>query len=104
MNIPFDNSELPQNINNLMNEINEIEGISAEKQKNAKVARLIVLLINIEKELNTVNSTLHKLLGHQMKHNPRSPIIAQITEKLNTVDRLTGKIQKARLNLNYYFV
>lgn len=82
---------------------NKIE-TSAGKEKEAKVANLIVLLVKIEKELTTVNETLTKLRSHQLRNNPNSPLLSQIDEKLNTVERLTSRIVKARLNLNYHFV
>lgn len=74
------------------------------EEKTVKVARLIVLLIKIEKELTTVKSTLVKLQNHQKTYNKDSQLSGQIEKKIATVDRLLAKIGKARLNLNYYFI
>lgn len=84
--------------------INQTKAASTQDDKTQKVARLVVLLVKIEKELKTVNQTLHKLLEHQLKHNPNSHLLPEIEQKLQTVERLTIKIQKARLNLNYHFI
>lgn len=74
------------------------------EEKTIKVARLIILLIKIEKELTTVKSTLVKLQNHQQTYNQNSQLSGQINQKIATVDRLLAKISKARLNLNYYFI
>jgi hypothetical protein len=74
------------------------------EEKTAKVARLIILLIKIEKELATVKETLAKLQNHQTKYNKDSQLSEQIDQKIATVNRLSEKINKARLNLNYYFI
>lgn len=91
-----------------MEDINKyISAIQQEivaEEKTVKVARLIVLLIKIEKELATVKETLAKLQKHQQKYNQDSQLAAQIEQKIATVNRLSAKISKARLNLNYYFI
>ncbi|HHP7230379.1 MAG TPA: chromosome segregation protein SMC [Xenococcaceae cyanobacterium] len=74
------------------------------EDKTVKVARLIILLIKIEKELNTVKTTLIKLKTHQEKYRHNSSLGEQISQKINTVESLLAKIQKARLNLNFYFI
>jgi hypothetical protein len=90
-----------ENINNYLNEIQQ--EIVAE-EKTVKIARLIILLTKIEKELNTVKSTLIRLRLHQKQYNNDSPLAEQIEQKLETVEQLLSKIRKARLNLNYYFI
>ena len=60
--------------------------------------------IKIEKELATVKETLAKLQSHQEKYNTNSQLSEQIEQKMATVNRLSAKISKARLNLNYYFI
>ncbi|MEM8829100.1 MAG: chromosome segregation protein SMC [Cyanobacteria bacterium P01_G01_bin.19] len=91
-----------------MEDINQyITSIQQEvvaEEKTVKVARLIILLIKIEKELATVKETLAKLQNHQEKYNNSSELSAQIEQKMATVNRLSAKISKARLNLNYYFI
>ncbi|MGV2826436.1 chromosome segregation protein SMC [Myxosarcina sp. GI1(2024)] len=89
---------------NLNNYIASIQQEIVAEEKTIKVARLIILLIKIEKELNTVKSTLVKLQNHQVTYNKNSELSSQINQKIATVDRLLGKISKARLNLNYYFI
>ncbi|AFZ36292.1 chromosome segregation SMC protein, putative [Stanieria cyanosphaera PCC 7437] len=90
-----------EDINNYLNAIQQ--EIIAE-EKTVKVARLIILLTKIEKELNTVKSTLTKLQLHQKNYKQDSPLAEQIEQKLETVEQLLAKIRKARLNLNYYFI
>jgi multidrug resistance efflux pump len=86
------------------NYITSIQQETVAEEKTVKVARLIILLIKIEKELNTVQATLTKLQTHQQKYNQNSQLAEQIEQKLTTVERLSAKIRKARLNLNYYFI
>ena len=86
------------------NYIASIQQEIVAEEKTVKVARLIVLLIKIEKELATVKETLAKLQNHQKKYNQDSQLSAQIEQKIATVNRLSAKISKARLNLNYYFI
>ncbi len=86
------------------NYITSIQQETVAEEKTVKVARLIILLIKIEKELSTVKTTLTKLQNHQQKYNKSSQLEEQIEQKLATVERLSAKIRKARLNLNYYFI
>ncbi len=91
-------------MDNINNYITSIQQEIVAEEKTVKVARLIILLIKIEKELTTVKSTLVKLQNHQQKYNKQSQLSEQIDQKIATVDRLSAKIRKARLNLNYYFI
>ncbi len=84
--------------------ISSIQQEVVAEEKTVKVARLIILLIKIEKELATVKETLDKLQKHQQKYNKDSHLSEQIEQKIATVNRLSAKISKARLNLNYYFI
>ena len=86
------------------NYIADLQQEIVAEEKTVKVARLIILLIKIEKELATVKETLSKLQKHQQKYNQDSQLSAQIEQKIATVNRLSDKIGKARLNLNYYFI
>jgi phage terminase small subunit len=86
------------------NYISAIQQEIVAEEKTVKVARLIILLIKIEKELATVRETLAKLQKHQQKYNQDSQLSEQIEQKIATVNRLSAKISKARLNLNYYFI
>ena len=86
------------------NYIASIQQEVVAEEKTAKIARLIILLIKIEKELETVKATLDKLQKHQRKYNKDSQLFEQIEQKIATVNRLSAKINKARLNLNYYFI
>ncbi|NJK55627.1 MAG: chromosome segregation protein SMC [Pleurocapsa sp. SU_5_0] len=86
------------------NYISAIQQEIVAEEKTVKVARLIILLIKIEKELATVKETLAKLQNHQQKYNQDSQLSAQIEQKIATVNRLSAKISKARLNLNFYFI
>lgn len=95
------NEDLDKQIQDI---INQTKTATTQDDKTQKVARLVILLTKIEKELKTVNKTLYKLLNHHMKHNPNSPLLGEIEIKLQTVERLTTKIQKARLNLSFYFI
>lgn len=89
-----------ENINNYLNSIQQ--EIVAE-EKTVKVARLIVLLLKIEKELHTVKTSLTQLQGDQEIDN-KSNSQHTVDGKLETVEMLLAKIRKARLNLNYYFI
>ncbi len=84
--------------------ISSIQQEIVAEEKTVKVARLIILLIKIEKELATVKETLTKLQQHQQKYNKDSQLSEQIEQKIATVNRLAAKISKARLNLNFYFI
>lgn len=89
-----------ENINNYLNSIQQ--EIVAE-EKTVKVARLIVLLLKIEKELYTVKTSLGQLQANQDSTNQLDSQ-QTVTGKLATVEMLLAKIRKARLNLNYYFI
>lgn len=89
-----------ENINNYLNSIQQ--EIVAE-EKTVKVARLIVLLLKIEKELHTVKTSLSQLQGDKEVAN-QSNSQHTVDGKLATVEMLLAKIRKARLNLNYYFI
>ncbi len=84
--------------------ITSIQQEVVAEEKTVKIARLIILLIKIEKELATVKTTLAKLQNHQKKYSQNSQLSEQIEQKIATVNRLSEKISKARLNLNYYFI
>ena len=89
---------------NISDYLTSIQQETVAEEKTVKVARLIILLIKIEKELNTVKSTLLKLQNHQRKYKKDSPLSKQVDRKLETVEQLLEKIRKARLNLNFYFI
>jgi hypothetical protein len=89
---------------NISDYLSSIQAEVSAEDKTVKVARLIILLIKIEKELSTVKLTLGKLKEHQEKYRNNPSLIEEITNKIATVDKLLGKIRKARLNLNYYFI
>lgn len=89
---------------NISDYLASIQQETVAEERTVKVARLIILLIKIEKELNTVKSTLLKLQTHQQKYKADSPLSGQISHKVNTVEQLLEKIRKARLNLNFYFI
>ncbi len=91
-------------MDDINNYISSIQQEIVAEEKTVKVARLIILLIKIEKELATVKETLDKLQKHQQKYNHDSQLSGQIEQKIATVNRLSAKISKARLNLNYYFI
>ena len=90
-------------MDNISNYLNFIQQEIVAEEKTVKVARLIVLLIKIEKELHTVKTTLGKLQNQEepgSKHDSQNTV----SGKLATVEMLLEKIRKARLNLNYYFI
>ena len=89
---------------NISDYLASIQQETVAEERTVKVARLIILLIKIEKELNTVKSTLLKLQIHQQKYKNDSPLANQINHKVSTVEQLLEKIRKARLNLNFYFI
>ena len=90
-----------EDINNYLTSIQQ-EVVAEEKT--VKLARLIILLIKIEKELNKVKTNLVRLQKHQQKYETNSSIEDQIRHKIEAVDNLLAKIRKARLNLNFYFI
>ena len=90
-------------MDNINNYLNFIQQEIVAEEKTVKVARLIVLLIKIEKELYTVKNTLGKLKRNEETDNS-SNSKNTVDGKLATVEMLLEKIRKARLNLNYYFI
>ncbi len=90
-------------MDNINNYLNFIQQEIVAEEKTVKVARLIVLLIKIEKELYTVKNTLGKLKRSEETDNS-SNSKNTVDGKLATVEMLLEKIRKARLNLNYYFI
>ena len=91
-------------MDNISDYLTSIQQEVVAGEKTVKVARLIILLIKIEKELNAVKSTLVKLQNHQQNYKKDSPLTSQINRKLDSVNELLEKIRKARLNLNFYFI
>ncbi len=91
-------------MDNISDYLTSIQQEVVAGEKTVKVARLIILLIKIEKELNAVKSTLVKLQNHQQNYKKDSPLTGQINRKLDSVNELLEKIRKARLNLNFYFI
>lgn len=90
-------------MDNISNYLNFIQQEIVAEEKTVKVARLIILLIKIEKELYTVKNTLSKLQNHGEVDNSFNSK-NKVEGKLETVEMLLEKIRKARLNLNYYFI
>ena len=90
------------NFDEINQQIANIQSSNAA-DKTTRVARLIILLIKIEKELKTVEQTLEKLWNQAYRQN-NDNLKVQCREKINTVQRLQAKISKARLNLNYFFL
>lgn len=68
-----------------------------------RCARLILLLIKIEEELNKVEKTLEKI-WHLGYTNNNEITKRQSQASLETVKKLQFKIRAARLNLNYMFI
>lgn len=90
-------------MDNLNNYLTSIQQEIIAENKTVKVAKLIILLIKIEKELNTVKSNLLKL-KNQQQYLDNLALAEQVNQKISTVEQLLNKIRKARLNLNYYFI
>ncbi|MBE9166018.1 chromosome segregation protein SMC [Pleurocapsales cyanobacterium LEGE 06147] len=90
-------------MDNLNNYLTSIQQEIIADNKTVKVAKLIILLIKIEKELNTVKSNLLKL-KKQQQYVYNLALAEQVNQKIATVEQLLNKIRKARLNLNYYFI
>lgn len=90
-------------MDNISNYLNFIQKEIVAEEKTVKVARLIILLIKIEKELYTVKNTLGKLQSNE-EVDSKSNSKNTVDGKLATVETLLDKIRKARLNLNYYFI
>lgn len=68
-----------------------------------RIARLVIVLNNIEKELSKIETTLENLIQVGFMKGNES-IVDLACEKLSKVQSLTLKIQQARLNLSYYFI
>ncbi|MGL5873702.1 MAG: chromosome segregation protein SMC [Xenococcaceae cyanobacterium] len=88
------------------NQPNNLSSLSKENltyQEVLKLARLRILLIKIEQELNTVQTSLTNIKNSQQQTNPDSALLPQIDVKLYLIEQLLYKIRKVRLNLNYYF-
>lgn len=90
-------------MDNLNNYLTSIQQEIIAENKTVKVAKLIILLIKIEKELNTVKANLVKL-KNQQQYLYNLALAEQVNQKIATVEQLLNKIRKARLNLNYYFI
>ena len=82
--------------------IKSIQETNSQSERTEKVARLMVLLHKIDKELTTVEQTLTKLKFQAKKTNSR--LLPNIEQKLETVSRLQTKIRASKLNLNYHFI
>ena len=82
--------------------IKSIEQETVVETKEVKIARLVLLLHRIERELATTKETLTKLQFNSVKYNRK--LLPEIEQKIETVDRLSLKISRARLNLNYHFI
>ena len=91
-------------MDNIDNYLKFIQQEIVAEEKTVKVARLIILLIKIEKELYTVQTTLSKLKKHHQENDTDSNLANKVNKKLESVEQLLDKIRKARLNLNYYFI
>jgi hypothetical protein len=90
---------IKQQLLNVLKEFNKAQLTEVNSEsKEAKVARLIILLNKIEEQLITIKDTLIELNNNKYLA-PSSKV--KIEEKIENVDRLTLKIQKARLNLNF---
>ena len=86
--------------------IGEYHQTQEETAKQQKIARLIILLTKIEKELATVKITLAKLEGVYINRTNKQAqfTLANIQSKQRQLDDLALKVKKARLNLNYTFI
>ena len=100
----FNMDEIRQALAKIKEEKQAANQTTDATKRQQRVARLIVLLNKMEKELTTIDQTLQKMLVDTARYNPRSPLLQQIQDKLARVASITAKIQKARLNLNYYFI
>ena len=102
-NIKFRTYGVTNFMDNISNYLNFIQQEIVAEKKTVKVARLIILLIKIEKELYTVKNTLSQLQSNEEAES-KSDSQNTVKGKLATVEMLLDKIRKARLNLNYYFI
>jgi hypothetical protein len=85
---------------NISDYLTSIQQETVAEEKTVKVARLIILLIKIEKELNTVKSTLLKLQNHQQAYKKDSPLAEQITQKINIFILFKSFLITTKLNVN----
>lgn len=82
---------------------NNIDKPLEKESVEQRCARLITVLIKIEKELVKVENTIEKVWEEAYKNN-NEDIKQKALKHLNTVKTLQIKIAKARLNLNYTFI
>lgn len=73
------------------------------EERQEKVERLITILGQIDTQLSILETTLHKLWEHSRRTNNEANM-RRSTEKLQTLERLRYKVNKARLELNISFL
>lgn len=95
-------AELPVEvyINRLISDKNFVSpSLSREK---ITIVKLRVLLFHLEKELEKTQSSLVKIQQFQQKYSLSSSLQVQIQKRLKLVEEMIEKMQRLRLNLNYY--
>lgn len=93
------------NLEALSKRIEEVKNtdISGLETKEQKVVKLVKLLHSIEKETTKLETILHSLWETGRESN-NSLLMYKAAEKLKLVEGLRIKIQRARLNLNWFFI
>lgn len=101
---------MDNNLNNIKKEIENFYNIANSTNKSLdkesaeqKSAKLITLLVKIEKELATIENITEKIWDNAYKNN-NEYIKQKASERLDSIKTLRIKITKARLNLNYTFI
>ena len=95
-------AELPVDVyvNRLVSDQNFVSpSLSREK---ITIVKLRVLLFHLEKELEKTKLSLVKIQQFQQKYSLNSSLQVQVQKRLKLVEGILEKMQKLRLNLNYY--
>ena len=77
--------------------------LSNQETIKSRCAKLIILLVKIEQELNTLEKTVEGI-WHTGYINKNENVKRVASTNLQTIKRLQLKIRQAHLNLNYAFL
>lgn len=97
----FNFKELEKKLNIIQYQINDVNN----KSRSEQIAKLLVILIQIEKELVTMQNAITKIVSDLQKQKRLTKEnLADFAKKHDMLSDMIYKIQKARLQLNFHFM